>query len=357
MKNKVILILIIIFGFIPSLLLAQDNLGASLPKVSNPIANPVLSVRIPMLNSFREATCDGKECIVPWIADYIEAIYQYGLAIIGILAVIVSMIAGVMWLTAGGKEEKIREAKNMISGSLLGVIIAISSYAILYIINPTLTKLSPIKVTYIENIDMQPMTIAADELDGTSDSPNEQKQGTSGTSETHCGCPWDIQFNYASVTYPPGGNIKSHGCGAVSSWDLVKCKGKSYTLEAWIKILDSNGVAAGSSGSTGSNMPKALKSAGLQTAYFDNLKDAGKKMDEMKDKNPMMVIGVRGVNKGGSANCQFTKNGHFIFGVKKEGNSLCINDPSNSKGMNSRKDADISQISSDCKVTGVTVAW
>lgn len=357
-----------------------DKLGTSLPKFGDPINNPILSVRIPGFSGFKNVTCEttinaeGKpvqECSIPWLAEYIGALYKYGIGAILILAVVIIMIGGVIWLTAAGNDKRVNDAKNWISGSLFGVLIALSSYMILTIINPALTQLSPIKITTIKKADLLEMVIGPDEEDGTTGTPNETSKGTSGTSEKHCDCPWDIQFSLdpnKSIVYPKGGNIYSHGCGAVSSWDLVKCKGKNYTLEDWIKVLAKVGAAAGSGGSDGSKIYKALADAGLQADTFHGsdvmqpvgktaLSKAVKKMEELKDKNPMLVIGVRGVNKGGKANCQFTKNGHFIFGVKLNGDSLCINDPSNSKGANSRKDAKISQIEQDCVITNVAIAW
>lgn len=366
LSKKLFAISIILLGLIvPSwstMLWAQnniDNLGSSTPVIRDPIDIPNLVVRIPGL-IMKPSTCTETECTTPWLAEYIQGLYQYGLGAITILAVITMMIGGIIWVTAGGKSDRIEEAKKWIGGSLIGVLIAFTSYMILNFVNPALTKLSPIKVGYIKKIDLDPITIGEDEVDGTTGLENSSST-TSGTSTTQCGCPWDIQFDYANIPYMNGGqnsgNIKSHGCGAVSSWDLVKCKGKSYNLQQWIQLLDKYDVAAGSSGSIGGNMPSVFKAAGLNTAYFDNLVSAGKKMDELAAKNPMIIIGLRGKNKGGTANCQFTKNGHFIFAPKKNGSSLCINDPSNSRGYDNRKNADINQIQKDCLVTGVTVVW
>lgn len=139
----------------------QTNLGATLPKISNPLNNPKLQVSIPGFGGFRNAVCDPQTpgsitpsaqpmyCTVPWLADYISGLYRYGIGIITILAVIIIMIAGIMWLTAGGNEIKISEAKKWISGGLLGVLIAASSYLFLNVINPVLTQLSPIKLSYV----------------------------------------------------------------------------------------------------------------------------------------------------------------------------------------------------------------
>jgi hypothetical protein len=341
-----------------------DDLGASTPKISAPLDNPKLSVRIPGLN-FDKAVCTEKECSNNWIATYIVAIYKYGISTIGILAVIIIMIGGIIWLTAGGNQQRVADAKKWIGGSLMGVLIAFTSYVILNMVNPALTELSPIKLAYIANIDLEPITIAPDEVDGTTgleDSVTTTNgTSTSGTSETQCGCPWDIQFNYAHISYlnngKKSGNMYKHGCGAVSSWDLARCKGKNYSLEQWIQLLDKYDVAAGTDGSVGGNMPSVFQAIGLNTEYFGDLKSAGKKMDELQSKNPMMVIGVRGIYKGGTENCQFTKRGHFIFAPKKTGESLCINDPSNSGGYDNRKNTTINQIQRDCLVSGVTVVW
>lgn len=145
---------------------AQDNtssdLGASTPKISNSLANPTLNVRIPGLN-LRPATCTenaGKtECVTLWLADYIQALYQYGIGIIGIIAVITLMIGGIIWLTAGGNEQRVGDAKKWISGSLIGVLIAFSSYMILNFVNPALTALSPLKISYINNIELPDITL------------------------------------------------------------------------------------------------------------------------------------------------------------------------------------------------------
>ncbi len=361
--KKFILIISLIITLSPVIALAQDeptDLGASLPKITNPLNNPKLSVKIPSLAGLRsvkcETTAEGETCYIPWLADYIDGLYRYGIGALVILAVVTMMVGGIVWLTAAGNEKRISDAKNWINGSLFGVLIALSSYMILIIVNPALVELSPIKIKTISRIDMEPLTLSPEEIDA----PPPNGGTTSGRGETHCGCPWDIQGDYKHVKFPPNGNVANHGCGAVSSWDLVKCKNKNYTLESWISVMQKNGITAGEGGSYGGSMYKAFKDAGLQAITFEGSKaltEAAKKISEIKDKNPMMVIGVRGVNKGGTANCQFTRNGHFIFGVKIEGTSICINDPNNRAGYDSKKNAEIKQIERDCLVTSVTVVW
>jgi len=72
------------------------------------------------------------------IARYVKAIYDYGISIGAILATVVLMAAGVIWLTSSGSQEKIGQAKNMISGSIIGLILLLGSYTILNTVNPEL---------------------------------------------------------------------------------------------------------------------------------------------------------------------------------------------------------------------------
>ena len=78
------------------------------------------------------------------IGNYVEAIYKYAIGIVGILATVVMMWGGVIWITAGGNTERIANAKSWINASLTGLILALASYTILYTINPGLVKFKDI---------------------------------------------------------------------------------------------------------------------------------------------------------------------------------------------------------------------
>ncbi len=74
------------------------------------------------------------------IAKYIKTIYHYAIGVVGILAAVVLMFGGVLWLTAGGNPSRIENAKAWIRSSLAGLIIALASYGILYTLNPSLVN-------------------------------------------------------------------------------------------------------------------------------------------------------------------------------------------------------------------------
>ncbi|MBN2853947.1 hypothetical protein JXK06_00190 [Patescibacteria group bacterium] len=88
---------------------------------------------------------DGSySCSVNWISKYVSAIYNYGLTVGGILAALMLMAGGLLWLTSGGDSSRVSKAKGLISGSITGLIILFSAYMILYEVNPELTVLKPI---------------------------------------------------------------------------------------------------------------------------------------------------------------------------------------------------------------------
>ena len=96
------------------------------------------------------STADGTYlCQVPWIGEYITGIYNYGLSVAGILAAIMLMAGGLLWLISGGDAGKITQAKELIVGSVTGLIILAASFIILVQINPNLVKFKPLSIQNI----------------------------------------------------------------------------------------------------------------------------------------------------------------------------------------------------------------
>lgn len=88
------------------------------------------------------------------LAKYIQAIYNYGMGIVGILAAIVMMAGGVLWLTSGGSADKVGQAKELIFGSIIGLVLLLGSWIILNTINPDLLKLKSINLQIIKKINI-----------------------------------------------------------------------------------------------------------------------------------------------------------------------------------------------------------
>lgn len=73
--------------------------------------------------------------------EMIRNIYWFGVGIVGFAAVVVIVIAGIMYMQSYGDPQKITMAKQLIGGALIGVIILLFSYTILRTVNPALVSL------------------------------------------------------------------------------------------------------------------------------------------------------------------------------------------------------------------------
>jgi len=86
------------------------------------------------------------------LGNYISVLYQYLLYVAGVLAVIVIMVGGFQWITAGGNQSKIGEAKERVMSAIIGLFLALGSYLLLFTINPDLIKIHDLNMPNIEPI-------------------------------------------------------------------------------------------------------------------------------------------------------------------------------------------------------------
>lgn len=84
------------------------------------------------------------------LANYIIAIFKYSIGVIGILAVVVMMVGGVLWLTSGGNSEQIKQAKHWMGGSIAGLVLAFGSFLLLSMVNTSLVKFN---ITPVQRVD------------------------------------------------------------------------------------------------------------------------------------------------------------------------------------------------------------
>ena len=77
------------------------------------------------------------------IRETAARIINVALGLLGIIAVIIILVGGFKWMTAGGNEEKVGEAKKLISAGVIGLVIIITAYAIAaFVINSLITATS-----------------------------------------------------------------------------------------------------------------------------------------------------------------------------------------------------------------------
>jgi type III secretory pathway component EscS len=82
------------------------------------------------------------------------AIYNWSLRAVVVLAVVVIMVGGFQWMTAGGNASIVTQAKDRVVSALIGLLIGIGSYALLNFINPELVMFKKLDLGEIKNIEM-----------------------------------------------------------------------------------------------------------------------------------------------------------------------------------------------------------
>ncbi len=83
------------------------------------------------LNEFKNNTNLGTNIdLIPTVANIINTL----LGFLGVLAVILVIWGGFKWMTAAGEEQKINEAKKILSGGVVGLVIILLAYAITFFV-------------------------------------------------------------------------------------------------------------------------------------------------------------------------------------------------------------------------------
>lgn len=133
-----------IFGFdatIPNIELEQPA-----PKITIP---GVIFSKISKESSITTDETGASWLNVPFLGEYISAIYKYSVGLISLIAVMVLIISGVQIITSAGSSETISAAKHRIISSVIAIALTAGSYTILYTINPELVNLRNLKILVV----------------------------------------------------------------------------------------------------------------------------------------------------------------------------------------------------------------
>lgn len=116
------------------------------PQIFEP---PKLQIDIPTVQFSNKFTSEGSLVSLPWLAQYIAGVYKYGVGIVSLVAIVMIMVGGLRYLTAGGNASATGSAKQMISGAVIGLILALGSYTVLYTINPDLVSFRDLRIKLV----------------------------------------------------------------------------------------------------------------------------------------------------------------------------------------------------------------
>lgn len=127
--------------------LTEDELKAFLQKPNPRITIPGLNFSDINIEGMLSSDESGATYLnIPFLGEYLAAVYKYLVMAIGIIAVVMLIIAGLKWILGG---EATESAKKQIKNAIIGLVIAVSSYTILYTINPELVNFRNLRVLYV----------------------------------------------------------------------------------------------------------------------------------------------------------------------------------------------------------------
>lgn len=117
-----------------------------------------------------ETGSDGK-LACPGIAKYVQVVYRFLVGFAAVLAVLALTWGGVRWLMSGGDSSAIQEAKKIMGNALIGLLLALGSYALLFTLGKQFVEYKPISIRRIQLIilNITPTTISAGGTSATYD--------------------------------------------------------------------------------------------------------------------------------------------------------------------------------------------
>ncbi len=153
---------------------AFDGAALSESEIQKLLKKPVPKIRIPGLE-FSEISVEGLSSMdaggktylnIPFLGQYIASLYKYLIILITVVSTVFLIIGGMQWILGGSGSGK-EEIKQRMINSLIGLIVALSSYVILHTINPDLVQFKALKVLYA-----QPNEFFATPPENDEDNPN-----------------------------------------------------------------------------------------------------------------------------------------------------------------------------------------
>lgn len=70
----------------------------------------------------------------------ISTVIQVALSFLGVIFLILIIYGGILWMTAGGNQERLSKAHSLIRSAIIGLIIVVSAYAISWFVISTMSE-------------------------------------------------------------------------------------------------------------------------------------------------------------------------------------------------------------------------
>lgn len=92
----------------------------------------------------------GEFLVIPFLGQYISAIYKFAVIAAGIVSTLVIIVSGIQWTASAGNSSIVSSAKSRIVNAVIGLVIAVGSYSILFVLNPNLVNFENLKIFQVE---------------------------------------------------------------------------------------------------------------------------------------------------------------------------------------------------------------
>lgn len=129
----------------------EGNIGNTICCVSSSLASPGATntgnsgsnnnVPPPGLNYTLLEKLPGSDSTNLSFSAYLSAVYKLAIWIVGLCALFMFLVGAFMYMLSAANTSKAGTAKSIMTDALIGLVLALSSYLILYVINPDLVNL------------------------------------------------------------------------------------------------------------------------------------------------------------------------------------------------------------------------
>jgi len=257
---------------------------------------------------------------------FIVTVYNYAVRIAAILAVIMIILAGVQWMTAGGNSEGITSAKKRITGAVVGLLIAYMSFFVLNSINPALVSLRLPQTWMVKGIGLTANVIGQDLKEGDTCYTIRDKDSCKGNPDMYCiplkkvdevnsrSC-FEIISRYTQFGVEAGITIGTLGSGG-AGLAVAKTAGSAIANTGWLATKSILGLSLkkgiiGSAKSAGKRIAASVLVGGAAIVGSDFVK-ATKNVDPAwGDEGVCMILTQGTVPNNGlcadDSNCQSGK--------------------------------------------------
>jgi hypothetical protein len=119
------------------------------PSTVPPLIEPELNVRIPGLTFSSVPSTKNGSVVIPFLAQYISALYNYLLGFTLVTAAVMIVYGGFRYIL-GSTAGTIQEGKEIIHNSIIGLVLMFGSFTILKVFSPEAASLKPLEVHVVK---------------------------------------------------------------------------------------------------------------------------------------------------------------------------------------------------------------